>query len=76
MDFNAFKDWALLALLSGGVFILWQSKEVGKEVKDDLKELKNGVNALNTKIAVTIERMDGHEKRIEKVEDDIVLIKQ
>lgn len=55
MDFLAFKDWTLLGLLTGGVYILWQ--------------LKASVDQLNVQIAVVIERMNNHEKRIEKLED-------
>lgn len=55
MDFLAFKDWVLLGLLSGGVYILWQ--------------LKDSVQQLNVQIAVVIERMNNHEKRLEKLED-------
>lgn len=39
-----------------------------KEAKDELKEMKTSVIELNTKIAVVIEKQDGHEKRIEKLE--------
>lgn len=54
MDFNSFKDWAFLGLLSGGVYILYA--------------LKNSVDQLNISIAVVIERMNNHEKRIDKLE--------
>jgi hypothetical protein len=63
MGFNEFKDWVLLGLLSGSVYILWQAKEIADK-------LKNGVNELNIKIAVIIERTDSHEKRIERLEDN------
>lgn len=55
MDFNAFKEWAFLGMLSGGVIILWQ--------------MKNEMSELNTKIALIIQRTDNHEKRIEKLEE-------
>lgn len=58
MDFAAFKDWALLGLLGGGVYILWQ--------------LKDAVSALNIQVAVIIERTSSHEKRIENLEAKIV----
>lgn len=58
MDFNAFKDWALLGILSLGLtgfaYILW--------------ELKKSVDLLNIQIAVIIQRTDGHEERIKKLE--------
>lgn len=61
MDFIAFKDWAFLGILSGGIcagcYILW--------------ELKKSVDALNIQIAIIIERTDNHEKRIEKLEEKI-----
>jgi hypothetical protein len=55
MDFAAFKDWAFLGVLTGGVYILWQ--------------IKTSVDELNVKIAVVINRTDSHEKRIEKLEE-------
>lgn len=55
MDFTAFKDWVFLGLLSGGVGILYS--------------LKNGIEALNIKMAVIIERTSNHEKRIENLEN-------
>jgi hypothetical protein len=54
MDFAAFKDWALLGLTSGGVYILWK--------------LVGSVDALNLRVAVVFEKLSGHEKRIEKLE--------
>lgn len=63
MDFNAFKDWVLLGLLSGAVYILWQAKDAMNELKDSIIEL-------NLKMAVIIERTDSHEKRIEKLEEN------
>lgn len=54
MDFNSFKDWVFISLLSGGVWILYG--------------LKASVEQLNISIAVTIERMNNHEKRIDKLE--------
>lgn len=55
MDFNAFKDWAFLGVLSSGVYILWG--------------IKSSVDELNIKIAVVVSRIDTHEKRIEKLEE-------
>ena len=57
MDFNSFKDWAFLGLLSGGVWILYA--------------LKGSVDQLNISIAVVIERMNNHEKRIDKLEAEL-----
>jgi len=54
MDFNAFKEWVFLGLLAGGVGILYT--------------LKQSVEELNIKMAVIIERMSNHEKRIENLE--------
>lgn len=55
MDFNAFKDWAFLGLLSGGLWVLYG--------------LKDSVDKLNISIAVVIERMNNHEKRIDRLEE-------
>lgn len=61
MKFTEFKDWALLALVSGGVFVLWT--------------MSNGVADLNSKIAVIIEKQESgraidldHELRIRDLE--------
>ena len=56
MDFNAFKDWAFLGLLTSGLYILYG--------------LKESVDKLNISIAVVISRTDGHEKRIERLEEN------
>lgn len=63
VDFNKFKDWALLGLLSGGVFILWQMKE--------------NVSQLNTRIEIMVEtqhydrkEINDHEARIRAIEQN------
>ena len=55
IDFNSFKDTAMLILLSGGLYIL--------------RGIKESVDALNINVAVIIEKTNNHEKRIEKLED-------
>jgi hypothetical protein len=57
MDFNAFKEWAFLGLLSGGVYILYT--------------LKQAIDDLNIKMAVIIEKTGNHERRIENLENKI-----
>jgi hypothetical protein len=54
MDFNQFRDWAFLTVITGGVGIMWG--------------LKKSVEELNIKIAVIIEKIDTHEKRITHLE--------
>ena len=54
MNFAEFKDWAFLGLLGGGVTILYM--------------LKASVDQLNIQIAIVIERMNNHEKRIDRLE--------
>lgn len=56
MDWLAFKDWVLLGLLGGGVYILY--------------EMKKSVDKLNISIAVVISRMNNHEKRLDKLEEN------
>lgn len=58
MDFGAFKDWVLLGLLGGGMYLLI----------DILKEIKNSIVELNTQIAVVISKQDDHEHRINQLE--------
>jgi hypothetical protein len=58
MDFAAFKDWALLGLIAGGIWLLF----------DVLKKLLNSVELLNERVAVVIEKTNDHESRIEKLE--------
>jgi hypothetical protein len=55
MDFVEFKDWMTLGLLSGGVYVLYS--------------LKASVEELNTRVAVIIEKISHHERRIEHLED-------
>lgn len=57
MDFLEAKDAILVGLLSIGVIILgW---------------IANSVSSLNIKIAVVLEKLAGHEKRIERLEEKI-----
>jgi hypothetical protein len=62
MKFTEFKDWALLGLVSSGVFILWM--------------MSQSVATLNEKIAVIIERQESqksvdqdHEVRLRILEN-------
>lgn len=57
VNFEGFVSWAFLGLVGGGVAILWQMKE--------------GLNSLNTKIAVLIEQHDKARKDIDDHEDRI-----
>jgi hypothetical protein len=57
MDFNQFREWAFLTVITGGVGIMWG--------------LKKSVEELNIKIAVIIEKIDTHEKRISRLEENI-----
>lgn len=59
MDWLAFKDWALLGLLGGGLFLLI----------DILREIKNSIILLNSQIAVVIEKTNNHEMRISNLEE-------
>ncbi|HLB42012.1 MAG TPA: hypothetical protein VJN02_03995 [Gammaproteobacteria bacterium] len=58
MDFIQFKDWVLIGLLSSIgpaiVYILWK--------------MYGSIENLNIKIAVVLERLNSHEKRIKKLE--------
>lgn len=58
MDFSAFKDWALLALITGGLYML----------VDILKDIRNSIVLLTDKVAVVIEKTNNHEIRIEHLE--------
>lgn len=64
MNFTKFKDWALLGLLSGSVFILWL--------------MYQSIATLNVNMAVVIERMvwfqDGQNRQDAKIEKhDLIL---
>lgn len=52
MNFNAFKDWMMLGLLSAGVVIFW--------------DLNKGVSQLNVTMAVITEKVVNHERVIDK----------
>lgn len=54
MNFSEFMQWAFLAILAGGVGILWKMYE--------------SLNELNIKMAVVITQMNAHEVRIQKLE--------
>jgi len=55
MTFSSFMEWAFLGMLAGGVTILWQ--------------MKNSMQEMNVKLAVILERIDGHEKRLTRLEE-------
>lgn len=61
MDFNAFKDWALLGMIGGGLYLLI----------DILKEIKNSIVELNKQIGSVIEKQADHENRIQDLEDKL-----
>lgn len=53
----------------GSLAVLWVGFTF-TDLKADLKELTNATVDLTVKIATMIERMDSHEKRISRLEDD------
>ena len=57
MDFNAFINWAFLGLLTGSVIILYG--------------LKNSVDKLNERMAKVIEKMDWHERMLDRHDNRI-----
>jgi len=73
MDFIAFKDWALLGLLSGLIYIFWEFKSETrdslKDMNNTMKEIGDSVDTLNVQMAVIVTRVDGHETRINNLEE-------
>lgn len=67
MDFVAFKDWALLGLLSGAIYILYQ---VARSVTNSLDKVNNSVDKLNVHMAVVLDRTLDHGERIKKLESE------
>jgi len=55
MTLSGLMEWAFLGMLAGGVSILWQ--------------MKNSMQEMNVKLAVILERIDGHEKRLTRLEE-------
>jgi len=53
----------------GSLAVLWVGVTF-TELKADLKELTTATVDLTVKIATMIERMDSHEKRISRLEDE------
>ena len=68
MDFSAFKDWVMLGLLGGLVYVIWEAKNV---IAVKLDSLDTSVKILNIQVAVVIEKTTNHEKRIEKLEEGV-----
>jgi len=62
MQFSAFIEWAFLAVVSGGVFILWQMKE--------------NISSLNAKIEVVIVNLGHTENKVNDHENRIRLIEK
>ncbi len=67
MDFIQFKDWIMLGLLGGLVYVIWDSQRNGIQV---LQQIRESINELTIKLAVVIEKTENHEKRIERLEDN------
>ena len=59
MEFKDFVQWAFYGLITYHAM----------DFKTVIKELKDSVVSLNINMAIVIEKMAGHEKRIEKLEE-------
>jgi len=51
-----------------GVVAVWIGRSFD-ELKSDIKDLTHSVSDLNKNVAVVVERSDGHEKRISRLEE-------
>lgn len=58
-------EWS--AVVSGLFFFAWSC--IGLYVANILRDLNSSVKELNINVAVVIERVASHEKRIEKLEE-------
>lgn len=66
MRFQDFVQWGFEGLIvSIGAYAAW---EIGR-MRDSIDKVKDSIGILNTNVAVVIERVDGHEHRIAKLED-------
>lgn len=66
MHFQDFVQWGFEGLLAAiGMYTAW---EIGR-MRDSIDKAKDSIGALNINVAVVIDRVDGHERRISKLED-------
>lgn len=68
MNWNAFRDWAFIALITAGVTVLWSG--LGK-LENTMNELSKSVQSLNSTMAVITERTVIHEKRLDRHDNEI-----
>lgn len=62
---------ALLGIIGSVLgFIGWVLASVGHSIAQKFGQMTNSVDTLNIKIAVVIEKLENHDKRIEKLEGD------
>lgn len=66
MDWNQVAENIFYGLSS--LTVLWVGYSFS-DVKSSIKEMSHSVSELNVKIAMLLERTDGHEKRISRLED-------
>jgi hypothetical protein len=64
MEFSQFIEWCFLGILSA-------SSVYGVKV---LASLNNSIQDLNVKIAVVIEKVSSHEKRLDKHEEQLEML--
>ena len=68
MEFEAFKDWALLGLLSGALWMIWQLKQSLIELKITVAVLAERMLSVNDRIMAMHTRMDLLDKRLVRLE--------
>lgn len=69
-------DWILigegvLSIICGLVAVIFYGISTNlKDVTESVRDMADSVKELNTNVAVIVERVDGHEKRITRLEKD------
>lgn len=61
MNFSTFLEWVFLAVVSGGVYVLWLMKE-------DLTKLNTKIEVLISEHLESKEKIKDHENRIRELE--------
>lgn len=67
-------DMQMITVLLGIIgavlsFIGWVLAMVGRSIAEKFGQMTNSVDTLNIKIAVVIEKLENHDRRIEKLEE-------
>lgn len=61
------KTYGFAGVVAIAVAFMWRDMKI--TIKDSMREISEPIKTLTTQLAVVVERVDAHEKRIDRLED-------